>query len=166
MNIRKMDSKGHLVTTSNSPGRSGKSRFKMGRLRHLLIFAVILFITLTGCSNDQSDVTVGLGETFTIGVGKSARITGEEMIVTFDEVIDDSRCPQNVTCVWEGIASSRVTINYQDKDHTLVVDQPGLTEQAEKPFFHYKLTYSLNPYPREGEEIPPKEYLLTLIITR
>lgn len=166
MNMNKAVDKGHLVTASNSPGISGNTRLRMARLRQLLIFAAILFISLTGCSNNQSTVPVGLGEVFTIGVGKSARITGEDMIVKFDEVIGDSRCPQNVTCVWEGVASGRVTIKYQEKDYALVLNQPGLTEQAKETFFNYTLTYSLNPYPREGEEIPLKEYLLTLTVTR
>ena len=166
MSMEKAVDKCHLVTASNSHGRSRNTRFRMARLRHLLIFAAIVLISLTGCSKNQVAVTVGLGEVFTIGVGKSARITGEDMVVTFNEVIGDSRCPQNVTCVWEGVASSHVTINYQEKDYALVLNQPGLTEQAKETFIHYTLTYSLNPYPMEGEEIPPKEYLLTLTVTR
>jgi len=65
-----------------------------------------------------------------------------------------------------GGGSSRVTINYQGKNYALVLNQPGLTEQAEEIFFNYTLTYSLNPYPGEGEEISPKEYLLTLTLTK
>lgn len=138
----------------------------MKRLRYLLIFATIALISSTGCSNNQIAVTVGLGETFTIGVGQSARITGEDMTITFNEVIGDSRCPQNVTCIWEGVASSNVTIMYRGKNYSIVLDQPGLTEQAEDTFMNYTLTYSLNPYPREGEEISTNEYLLTLTLTK
>ena len=164
--MKKSADKGHLVTIGDSSGRNGNNRFMMARLRHLLIFAAIVLIFLTGCSKNQSSVTVGLGEVFTIGVGKSAEITGEGLVLTFDEVIGDSRCPQNVNCVWEGVASSHVTINYQDKDYTLVLNQPGLTEQAKEAFIHYTLAYSLNPYPTEGEEIPPKKYRLTLTVTK
>ena len=134
-------------------------------LRYILIFAAIALISLNGCSNNQVAVTVGLGEAFTIGVGQSARIAGEDMTVTFNEVIGDSRCPQNVTCVWEGVASSNVTIIYRGVNYSMVLNQPGLTEQAEDTFINYTLIYSLNPYPREGEEISPNEYRLTLTLT-
>ena len=87
------------------------------------------------------------------------------MTIKFDEVIGDSRCPQNVTCVWQGVASSRITINYQGTDYSIVLNMPGLTDKAEETFAHYTLTYNLNPYPREGEKISPKEYRLTLTVT-
>lgn len=119
-----------------------------------------------GVSPIQTDVTVGLGEVFTIGVGQSAWIAGEDMTVIFNEVISDSRCPQNVTCIWEGVASSDVTIMYRGENYSVVLSQPGLTEQAEDNFIDYILTYSLNPYPREGEEISPNDYRLTLTLTK
>ena len=138
----------------------------MVRLRYSLICIAMVLVALTGCSGNKVAVTVGLGEIFTIGVGQSAQITGEDMTVTFNGVIGDSRCPQNVTCVWQGVASNNTTIVYQDKDYTVVLNSPGLTEQAKETFINYTLIYSLSPYPREGEEISPKDYQLTLKITK
>ena len=129
------------------------------------MFTAIIFFSFAGCSNNQAAVTAGLGEVFTIGVGQSAQITGEDMTLKFNEVIGDSRCAQNVTCVWEGVASSKVTITYQGKEYTIVLNEPGLTDQAEDTFFDYTITYSLNPYPREGESISPNDYVLTLKLT-
>ena len=138
----------------------------MKRLLHLLILAAIALISVTGCSKGQVAVTAGLGEVFTIGIGQSAQIAGEDMAITFNEVIGDSRCPQNVTCVWEGVASSHVTITHQGRDYSIVLNSPGLTEQAKEAFINYTLIYSLNPYPREGEQISPKDYRLTLNVTK
>lgn len=138
----------------------------MKRLRYVVIYAVIVFVILAGCDGNQMPITVGLGEVFTIGVGQSARIASEDMEVTFIEVIGDSRCPQNVNCVWEGVASSHVKITHEGVDYSIVLNQPGLTEQASETFINYTVTYSLNPYPREGEEIPEKDYLLTLNVTK
>lgn len=138
----------------------------MTRLWHLLICIAVFFIALTGCSGSKEAVSVGLGETFTIGVEQTARITGEDMTVTFNGVIGDSRCPQNVTCVWEGVANSKVTIIYQGKAYIIILNSPGLAEEAKETFINYTLTYSLNPYPRAGEEISPNDYRLTLKITK
>jgi hypothetical protein len=138
----------------------------MKRLKYIMIYTAIVFVLLAGCAGNQVPITVGLGEVFTIGVGHSARITSEDMEVTFIEVIGDSRCPQNANCVWEGVASSHIRITHKGVDYSIVLNQPGLTEQASESFINYTLTYSLNPYPREGEEISPKDYLLTLNITK
>jgi len=135
------------------------------KFRYLLVLVTIALIPMTGCSNKQIAVTAGVGEVFTIGISQSARITGEDMTIKFDEVIGDSRCSQNVTCVWQGVASSRITINYQGTDYSIVLNMPGLTDKAEETFAHYTLTYNLSPYPREGEKISPKEYRLTLTVT-
>jgi len=137
----------------------------MKRLRCVIICTAIVFILLAGCDGNQTPVTVGLGEVFTIGVGQSAQIPSEDMEVTFIEVIGDSRCPQNAICVWEGVASSHIKITHEGVDYSIVLNQPGLTEEASETFINYTVTYSLNPYPREGEEIPPKDYLLTLNVT-
>ena len=138
----------------------------MRRLWHLLTFAAIVLVLPAACSNNEAAVTAGVGEAFTIGVGQSARITGEDMTVKLNEVIGDSRCPQNVTCVWEGQASSRVTINYQGTDYSIVLTQRGATEQTKESFARYTLAHTLSPYPRQGEEISPKDYRLTLTVTK
>jgi hypothetical protein len=141
-----------------------KSRLR--RLPYLLIFLPIILISLLGCTRNQVDATIGVGEKFTIGVGQSARINREDMVITFDEVMGDSRCPRNVTCIWAGVASSRVTIKYKGVNYSLALNQPGLTEQAKEVFIDYTLNYGLNPYPIAGKEISPKDYRLTMSVTK
>jgi hypothetical protein len=146
------------------PSETRESRLM--RLPYLLIFLPIILISLLGCTRNQIDATIGVGEIFTIGVGQSARINGEDMEITFDEVIGDSRCPKNVTCVWAGVASSRVTIIHKGVNYSLALNQPGLTEQAKEIFIDYTLNYSLNPYPIAGKEISHKDYRLTISLTK
>ena len=138
----------------------------MRRLRHLLAFAAIVAVSLVGCSGSQIAVTAVVGEVFTIGVGQSARITGEDMVIKFDEVVGDSRCPQGVTCIWEGQASSRVTISYQGADYPMVLTLLGSADETKASFVRYTLTYSLKPYPVQGKKISPKDYRLTLTVTK
>ncbi|RZN40305.1 MAG: hypothetical protein EFT35_03095 [Methanophagales archaeon ANME-1-THS] len=138
----------------------------MGRLGYLLVLILVLLVSVAGCIRNQVDITVGPGEGFTIGIGQSARITGEDMVITFEEVIGDSRCPQNVVCLWAGVASSHVRITHQGTRYSMVLNQPGLTDQAQESFINYTLTFSLHPYPRAGEAISPEEYRLTLTVTK
>jgi hypothetical protein len=134
------------------------------RLRYLAVFMVIVLISLSACSGAYP--TAELGQAFTLSPGDSVRIPGEDMTVTFDEVSGDSRCPQNVTCVWEGIATAKVSIVLHGVKSTIELNQPGFTEQSTTTFSNYTLTHSLNPYPKEGQEISPSDYRLTLKITK
>ncbi len=88
------------------------------------------------------------------------------MTITFHEIIGDSRCPKNVTCIWAGVISSRITIAYKGVDYDIALNQPGLTDVAREIFSGYTLTYNFTPYPVAGEEISPKAYRLTMTVSR
>jgi len=47
-------------------------------------------------------VRAALGDTVAVDVGATARIEAAGVSVTFVVVAGDSRCPLNVTCVWQG----------------------------------------------------------------
>ena len=49
-------------------------------------------------------------DTLAIPVGGTARAQGGKVRVTFEQRVQDSRCPANVVCVWQGDASVRVTV--------------------------------------------------------
>ena len=65
---------------------------------------LLLVLALVGCDasdpSASSDLTV-TGQA-TLGVGESAVVDG--VSVTFDGVEEDSRCPPDAVCVWEGVA--------------------------------------------------------------
>ncbi len=119
-----------------------------------------------GCSINAAALTTKPGEVFTIGVGQTARIAGEDMTVTFNEVVSDSRAPSNVQAIWAGQADSRVTITYQGSTSTVILRESGAVEQGQDTFAGYTLTYSLNPYPVAGKETAQKDYRLTLTVKK
>ena len=129
----------------------------------------ILLLTLVwsaGCGINAQALTVKTGETFTIGVGQTAQVSGEDMTVTFNEVVSDSRAPSNVQAIWAGQADSRVTITYKGSTSTVVLRQSGAAEQGQDTFAGFTLTYSLSPYPVAEKEIPQKDYRLTVTVTK
>jgi hypothetical protein len=134
--------------------------------RWSLMSVLVLSILVTGCTTNPGVLTVGIGEPFTLGIGQSARMVGEDLVITFEEVTGDSRCPQEVVCVWAGEARSRVSILHESTRSSLVLIQPGLSGDAQESFGDYTLTHSLHPYPVEGVAIPPDQYRLTLTVTK
>lgn len=54
---------------------------------------------------------VALGEEFTLRVAETAQVAETGLRVGYVELVDDSRCPPEVTCVWEGDAVVRVSLS-------------------------------------------------------
>jgi hypothetical protein len=48
------------------------------------------------------------GTEFALARGESMRIADTQAIIHFSKVIDDSRCPMNARCIWEGNAKVAV----------------------------------------------------------
>ena len=57
-------------------------------------------------------ISVNLDESFALGLGDTAIVVGPRIELTFEEVVGESRCPVNVTCIWAG----EVTIVLTAKD--------------------------------------------------
>jgi hypothetical protein len=123
----------------------------------------MLSLTAAACGEN----TVILGQEFTLQVGETANIKGEKLQVKFLEVLEDSRCPKGVTCVWEGRVSCMIEITYLESLHRITLTQPGLTDWPTKESFkQFQISFDVEPYPEAGKEIPADDYLLVLRITK
>ena len=82
-----------------------------GMLNHLAA-ALISLGGILACAPVRSDVpTVPVNTDFEVTIGGMARIQDSWLLVRFDTVTEDSRCPADVQCVWEGNATARVTVD-------------------------------------------------------
>jgi hypothetical protein len=68
-----------------------------------VLFASVA-IALSACAHDPAVPSAGIGSPFRIGVGESVRVEGTDVVLGFDQVTEDSRCPADVVCVWAGTA--------------------------------------------------------------
>ena len=87
----------------------------------------------------QIGIKIPLGETVSMG----------DLYINFSEVIEDSRCPIGVTCIWAGRAKVKIEVS----DDGMTVDHQILTfgENSENIIFQvdgYRLKgMTLTPYP-------------------
>ena len=51
-----------------------------------------------------------LEEEFILYINESVVIAGEDLRMKFVEVSEDSRCPKDVTCIWEGRVTAVIEI--------------------------------------------------------
>ena len=89
-----------------------------------------------------------------------------DLKVKFDEVIEDSRCPGDVVCVWAGRVSCIVEITIDGITNKTVLSQSGLTDDyATQQYEQYIMRFRVEPYPHTGTEIKDSDYRLWLTIT-
>jgi hypothetical protein len=68
------------------------------------VLAVCL-LTLAACAAaPPSRLPAKAGEEFTLALGESVGVEQRGVLLSFEKVIEDSRCPMNARCVWEGNA--------------------------------------------------------------
>jgi hypothetical protein len=131
------------------------------------VFLVTALIATTACASEVDDETFSLGDSFTLAVGQSASIDGEDLVIKFIDVIAESRCPSGVECIWQGEVSCLVEITYSRAGQEKVLTYPGLTQEpAEAQFGPYQFTFTVDPYPEAGKEIKKSEYRLNLLVTK
>ncbi len=136
-------------------------------IRDMKQILLILAVLITGLLAIGCKASVGLGEEFSLAAGKGAVVRGENLEITFLEVTEDSRCPKEVTCVWEGRARSLVRIISYSIDVEIELTEPGLTDQGNDVIFrNYLITYHLLPYPQANVETNRSDYRLRLTINK
>lgn len=120
---------------------------------------------LVGCT-DTDELTADLGQEFTLSIGQSAQIEGENLQVRFQEVIEDSRCATGATCIWEGRVSLAVEIKDNGSPYKMVLIQSGMNNQyASETYKAYQLTFKVHPYPELGTDIDTDDYRLLLTVS-
>ena len=91
--------------------------------------------------------------------------------IVFNELVSDSRCPEGVTCIWQGEASAVVSLYKNSKlieDKTMVFSMKNM-EENKKWFSKYlpekqkKIkTIGVFPNPKQGVVVNKKDYYLKI----
>jgi hypothetical protein len=111
-----------------------------------------------------------LGDTLLVDVayGRDVTITRQPLIITFTDVLEESRCPQGVDCMWEGNAKIRITLQ------TPPLERMTMAELNTNAKFPTSVDYdgreitlvNLLPYPVYGIQTEPQQYVATLRIVK
>jgi len=109
-----------------------------------------------------------LGEPFDLKVAHAVSfpVDGKDLTIRFLRVVEDSRCPVDVTCVWEGDAVARFELERGSETASF-----ELHTAASRARFHdagelrVRLV-QLAPARRSGSAPKSDEYVATLVIER
>jgi len=132
---------------------------------------LILFLWTSSCiysqetniSTPKITIKISLGETITI----------ENYHLKFAKVLEDSRCPKEVTCIWAGRAKVRVDVWKNEEDALIKELIFGQVKQGESKDLTLVTSeekiikgYALKPYPSNEVPSDKREYELLIIIKK
>ena len=127
-----------------------------------LAYLLIIFSGLSYVSADSN--TVFFDKDFTLGIGESAQVEGGLGFIKFIKVLEDSRCPEKVTCVWAGNVKTEFEILDRDRKKSSIFLNTGV-KPNELSLQGYTLQLiSVMPPEVEAVAISPEEYQVKLRI--
>jgi hypothetical protein len=86
-------------------------------MRHL--FSILIAVLFISCENSPVVKSVNLDQEFSLRPGDSGIIKDLQLSLKV-ESIDDSRCPVDFQCIWQG--SADVVISFESENTGLVID--------------------------------------------
>jgi hypothetical protein len=126
---------------------------------------ILTIITLLACKDDsvfnasEPIKILNLNDTSEVCVGQLVGLSNNEIVFRFDSLIQDSRCPIGVVCVWQGNASIHITF-------PLHVDTLDTYFKPMISYANYKIyLIDLLPCPNYQQPILKNNYIAKLKIT-
>lgn len=132
----------------------------------LLIIAVLLF-SLTGLAQAAgSQKKVHVDRQFDLKAGGEVLVKEAALKIRFGGVLDDSRCPEGVDCIWAGNGKITVTVR-KGKQKPVALELNTMTEPKSVAYEGYEITLvKLAPYPKKDVKIKKGTYVATLTVKK
>ncbi|MCC5605270.1 hypothetical protein LC612_00255 [Nostoc sp. CHAB 5834] len=110
-----------------------------------------------------------LNTPFYLKYGKKAYLPSENIEIKFSKVIEDSRCPTKVTCIWQGqvIIGLDIIKNGKQVSTLMLTLIPGSDALPIQFLDKYMVTLKeVSPYPQSEQTIALKDYIVQLVVNR
>ncbi|MFV0391296.1 MAG: hypothetical protein ACK5KP_05350 [Paludibacteraceae bacterium] len=133
-------------------------------------FLTLLLITsFFGCDEYMNDVDYN--DEYVLPVTKSVKTSDSWYFIRFDSVFTDSRCPQDVICVWEGVAGLRFTVSdiFQSSDtfELYTMNNPNLQMGDSTVFRNLKIKLvALQPHLSSNKQLSYSDYKAKIKVTK
>lgn len=136
---------------------------KKSILIFLLLVSAFSFSQENSVESPLIAIKIPLGETIQI----------ENHTITFKEVLEDSRCPIGVNCVWAGRAKISVEISNEKNEvieKNLIFGEARQGESNDMVLFNENgnqvIGLKLNPHPNSNESAEDRSYVLLVYLEK
>lgn len=127
------------------------------RIVILTLIAILAMTTITSAAKPEK---------FTLRPGQQKRAAKGELRVKFISVVEDSRCPVGVDCVWAGNAQIKVIATDERGQSKEMIINTTMGPQGDQ-FAGYAINLvSLTPQPTSKGKAPDSRYRATFTVAR
>ena len=136
-------------------------------MRHAILWIGIVLLgvaNLAGCA-PAAVKEAQLDQPFTLFVRQKVQVG--ELQIRFISVPEDSRCPEDVECIWAGNAKIVLGVSLKESTDETTLTINSTIDPREALYAGYRIRFvSLKPTPLSGRTINPAEYRVTLIVSK
>jgi hypothetical protein len=131
-----------------------------------LFISVLLSLLIAGAvSPPACDGGASLDKEFKLRFGGDAAV-GDGLKVKFSALVEDSRCPKGVDCIWEGNAKIRVELVGAGKQPASFELNTNVEPKSASGAGYEISLLKLDPYPNADARPKEKDYVATLSVRR
>jgi hypothetical protein len=142
----------------------GVARHRRALVASTMLLAICSTAGLMACgARKPSALAAPLDARFTLAPGEMRAIDGTELVVRFDRVVEDSRCPAGVACIQAGDGVIGITVT--QRGGTTGRYQLHTAPNGARSAVHGGVTIALEdltPTPVSSRATPPQDYRATL----
>lgn len=131
-----------------------------------IVTVIVALGLVTSCrkSHDPKKDSIQLNQC------KEYKFGSETVNLCFDQLVEDSRCPVNLMCIWEGVAKANFTFIKGQQSHRIRLATsaaPG-PERPDTTINGYKIELlNIEPYPKHPRvHFPDSDVKATVRITK
>jgi len=137
----------------------------------IFVFLVLFSISTSGTStlsiNSYKDEKYVSEVPIILKINQSETFPETQVKILFKDVLEDSRCPSSVVCVWEGEARISVNVkvgNQYDSDHILTLNNITTSKAF---FLEYSIQLTkIDPYPENTDPISKEQYEASFLLEK
>lgn len=129
-------------------------------MKKLFLLVMLVGIAFVSCNEELLPETFNLGLEKDFKLGGEYKLSNKSLIFSIFE-INDSRCPTDVVCVWEGKADVRINVESPQPGSILLSTYDNLKDTIGGYSFEL---IEVSPYPISTETIKLEDYNVTLKI--
>ncbi len=141
------------------------------------LLLLLMTVGLCGCTGNsrregqaykREAVQAKLDTPFALTFNQIASMEDEEIVIEFADVTEDSRCPVNVTCVWEGQVTVALNISRDGKEpgSYSLTSRTGHEKLASADIDAYSVRLLKVEPPKTKDKIELAEYIITLRVSK
>ena len=133
----------------------------------ILLLLVSLYLLMGNCTGETLDPDLLIiNDTIVLKPNEVKYSSDREISIMFDSVLNDSRCPKGVACIWAGNARVQFIFScYGDTTNFILNTLGGLTFRTDTLVSGYRVKLlKLNPYPDLSYSIQQKDCRAEIIM--